>query len=53
VSIAQAYTPSQQFWGKITSKKPQRLSRADLELTAFRLGCSVESARRAIELGLI
>ena len=53
VSIAKNYTASQQFWGKVTSKKPQRLSRADLQLTAFRLGCSVESARRAIELGLI
>ena len=53
VSIAKNYTAAQQFWGKVTSKKPQRLSRADLELVAFRLGCSVESARRAIELGLI
>ena len=53
VSIAKNYTVTQQFWGKVTSKKPQRLSRADLELVAFRLGCSVESARRAIELGLI
>ena len=53
VSLASKYTPSQQFWGKVTSKRPQRLSRADLELVAFRLGCTVESARRAIELGLV
>lgn len=53
VSLASHYTPSQQFWGKVTSKRPQRLSRADLELVAFRLGCTVEAARRAIELGLV
>ena len=53
VSLAQGYTPSQQFWGKVTSKRPQRLSRADLELVAFRLGCTIPAARRAIELGLV
>ena len=53
LSLAHGYTPSQQFWGKVTSKRPQRLSRADLELVAFRLGCSIPAARRAIELGLV
>lgn len=53
VSIAAHYTPEQKFWGKVTSKRPPRLSRADIELVAFRLGCSVSAARRAIELGLI
>lgn len=53
VSLASAHTPQQQFWGKVTSKRPQRLSRADLELVAFRLGCSLSSARRAVEMGLV
>lgn len=52
-SIAAHYTPQQQYWGKVTSKRPQRLSRADLELVAFRLGCNLATARRAIELGLV
>lgn len=52
-SIAQHYTPQQQHWGKVTSRTPKRLSKADLELVAFRLGCSVASARKAIEMGLI
>lgn len=52
-SIAAHYTPSQQFWGKKTSKPPARLSKGDIELVAFRLGCSLATARRAIELGLI
>lgn len=53
VSIASTYTPAQHYWGKITSRRPPTLSRADIELIAFRLGCSVETARRAIELGMI
>lgn len=53
VSIAQSYTPTQQYWGKVTSKRPPKLSRSDLELTAFRLGCTVEAARLAIEMGLL
>lgn len=51
--IASQYTASQQFWGKVTSKRPPAASRADLELIAFRLGCSVDAARRAMELGLL
>lgn len=53
VSIAKNFTPSQQYWGKLTSKRPARLSLADLELTAFRLGCTVQAAKRAIEMGLL
>jgi hypothetical protein len=52
-SLAAGLTVQQQFWGKVTSTPPKRLSRADLELTAFRLGVSVEAAKRAIELGLL
>jgi len=52
ISIAKTYTPSQSYWGAITSKRPPRLSREDLELAAFRLGCSVEAAREAILKGL-
>lgn len=50
--MAKNYTPSQSYWGAITSKRPPRLSREDLELAAFRLGCSVEAAREAIVKGL-
>jgi hypothetical protein len=53
VSLAQHYTPQQQYWGKVTSKRPAKHSRADLELIAFRLGCTVEAARRAIEMGIL
>lgn len=53
VSLAAAYAPPKQHWGKITSRPPARLSRAEIELVAFRLGCSPAAARRAIELGLV
>ncbi len=53
VSLAKNYTPQQQYWGKVTSKRPAKHSRADLELIAFRLGCTVEAARRAIEMGIL
>lgn len=52
-SFATTYMPPKQHWGKITSKSPTRLSKADLELVAFRLGCSVATARQAIEMGLL
>lgn len=51
-SLAKSYTPSQAYWGKVTSKRPPKLSRPDLELAAFRLGCSVDTAREAILKGL-
>ena len=50
-SISASFTPSQSFWGKVTSR-PERSIR-DLELLAWRLGVSVQTARRAIELGMI
>lgn len=53
LSLAKNLTNTQQYWGKVTSKRPPRASRADLELIAFRLGCSVDAARRAVEMGLV
>jgi hypothetical protein len=53
LSIAKNYTPSQQYWGKFTSRPPRRLSKADIALTAFRLGVKPAALRRAIELGMI
>lgn len=52
-SIAKNYTPSQQYWGKVTSRRPQPTNPADIELVAYQLGCSVSAARRAIKFGLI
>lgn len=52
-SLATTYQPKPQHWGKVTSRPPKRLTKADLELVAFRLGCSVASARQAIEMGLV
>lgn len=52
-SLAAHYQPKPQHWGKVTSRPPTRLSKADLELVAFRLGCSSESARQAIAMGLV
>lgn len=52
-SIAASFTPSQQYWGKVTSKRPAKLSKADLELTAFRLGVKPASLREAIESGVV
>jgi hypothetical protein len=51
-SIAKTYTSAQTYWGKVTSKRPTKLSREDLELAAFKLGCSIETARRAIQSGM-
>lgn len=53
LSIAKNYTPSQQYWGKFTSRPPKRLSKADIALQAFRLGVKPAALRRAIELGMI
>lgn len=52
-SIAKCYTPSQQYWGTITSKPRQPVSRRDLEVIAFRLGCTLDAARRAVDMGLV
>lgn len=50
-SAVSNYTASQQFWGKKTSR-PQ-LSRSDLEYLAWKLGCTVETVKRAIAEGLL
>lgn len=52
-SIAAGYTPAQQFWGKVTSKRPPKHSRADLELTAFRMGVKPAALAQAIQAGLV
>lgn len=52
-SIAANYTPSPQYWGKKTSKPRQPVSRSDLEYVAWKLGCTVAAAKRAIDLGLV
>lgn len=51
ISISSSFTPAQAYWGKVTSR-PER-SQRELELLAWRLGVSVQTARRAIELGMI
>lgn len=51
-SLAAAYTPTQQTWGKLTSRRPEPLSPADIALLAFRTGVKPAVLRRAIELGL-
>ena len=50
-SFAASYTPAQQYWGKVTSRRPAPESRAALELLAFRLGCKPDTLARAIEMG--
>lgn len=52
-SLSMAYTPQQTYWGKITSKRPEPLTRSHIEMTAFRLGCSIDAARRAILMGMV
>jgi len=50
-SFAASYTAAQQYWGKVTSKRPAPESRAALELLAFRLGCKPDTLARAIQMG--
>jgi hypothetical protein len=52
-SFAANYTPSQQAWGKLTSRQPDPASRAALELAAFRLGVKPASLVQAIKVGLL
>lgn len=52
-SIAVAFTPAQQFWGKVTSKRPAKFTKADIELTAFRLGVKPAALLQAIESGVV
>lgn len=51
-SFASGYTPAQQYWGQVTSKRPAPESRAALELLAFRLGCKPATLARAIKMGV-
>ena len=53
VSLANNYTKTQEYWGKVTSKRPAPLTASHVQLVAFRLGCSLDSARRAILMGLV
>jgi hypothetical protein len=52
VSLAHHYTKTQEHWGKVTSKRPAPLTEAHVRWVAFRLGCSYDTARRAILMGL-
>jgi len=36
-SLAANYTPQQSYWGKVTSQRPEPMSKGDIELAAFRL----------------
>lgn len=51
-SLAKGYTPTQEFWGKITSREPDPQSRAALELAAFRMGCKPATLAKAIAMGV-
>lgn len=51
-SLSAVYAPSQQTWGKLTSRRPAPLSREDIALLAFRTGVKPAILRRAIELGV-
>jgi hypothetical protein len=51
-TLGSSYTATQAYWGTLTSKRPERLSPADIALAAFRLGVKPEAARKAIEMGL-
>ena len=52
-SFAKGFTNSQAYWGKITSRPPKRLSKADIELQAFRLGVKPAALRQLIESGVL
>lgn len=53
VSLATGFTPHQQFWGKVTSTRPEPYSKADIELAAFRLGIKPATLRQAIRSGVV
>jgi hypothetical protein len=52
-SLAKGFSGSQAYWGKITSKPPERLSKADIELAAFRLGVKPAALRELIASGVL
>jgi len=49
--FAKHFTPTKPHWGKITSRPRPDLR--ELEFLAWKLGCSVDTVKRAIEEGLI
>jgi hypothetical protein len=51
-SLAKTFTPSQEFWGKKTSREPAPQSRAAIELAAFRLGVKPATLAKAIAMGV-
>jgi hypothetical protein len=51
-SLAKTFTPSQEFWGKKTSREPDPQSRAALALAAFRLGVKPATLAKAIAMGV-
>jgi len=52
-SIASSFTPAQQCWGKVTSKRPAKHSKADIELAAFRAGVKPAALLQAINAGIV
>lgn len=52
-SLAASFTPQQSYWGKVTSKRPNPGSKADIELAAFRLGVKPAALLEAIRTGVI
>jgi hypothetical protein len=52
-SLAAKFTAHQTYWGKITSRPPERLSKEDIDLAAFRLGVKPAALWAAIKAGVI
>lgn len=52
-SLAAKYTAQQAYWGKITSQRPEPMSKADIALAAFRLGVKPAALMAAIRSGVI
>jgi hypothetical protein len=52
-SLAANYTPQQSYWGKVTSKRPDPGSKADIELAAFRLGIKPAALLAALRAGIV
>lgn len=52
-SLAAKYTVQQAYWGKITSQRPEPMSKADIDLMAFRLGIKPASLRALIKTGMV
>lgn len=52
-SLAATFTPQQAYWGKVTSKRPDPGSKADIELAAFRLGIKPAALMAALRSGVL